>query len=73
MKHVILTAAVAAAGLAAAAILPHALAQNAQPAPQQSTARSTDPAKPLGFFVTSVGVGKGGKLGGLAGADAHCQ
>ena len=25
------------------------------------------------FFVTSVGIGKGGDLGGLAGADAHCQ
>jgi hypothetical protein len=25
------------------------------------------------FFVTSVGPGKGGDLGGLAGADAHCQ
>ena len=25
------------------------------------------------FFVTSRGVGKGGDLGGLAGADAHCQ
>jgi hypothetical protein len=25
------------------------------------------------FFVTSVGVGNGGDLGGLAGADAHCQ
>lgn len=25
------------------------------------------------FFVTSLGVGKGGDLGGLAGADAHCQ
>ena len=25
------------------------------------------------FFVTSVGLGKGGDLGGLAGADAHCQ
>jgi hypothetical protein len=24
------------------------------------------------FFVTSVGVGKGADLGGLAGADAHC-
>lgn len=36
-------------------------------------ARSTDPAKPLGFFVTSVGVGDGANLGGLAGADAHCQ
>jgi len=27
---------------------------------------------PMGFFVTSVGVGNGGNLGGLAGADAHC-
>ena len=25
------------------------------------------------FFVTSVGVGDGANLGGLAGADAHCQ
>jgi hypothetical protein len=25
------------------------------------------------FFVTSFGLGKGGDLGGLAGADAHCQ
>jgi hypothetical protein len=25
------------------------------------------------FFVTSVGVGKGADLGGLKGADAHCQ
>src|SRR5258705_4384304 len=30
------------------------------------------PAK-MTFFVTSVGMGKGGNLGGLAGADAHCQ
>ncbi|MGE3513007.1 MAG: hypothetical protein AB7N65_29440 [Vicinamibacterales bacterium] len=25
------------------------------------------------FFITSRGVGRGGDLGGLAGADAHCQ
>ena len=25
------------------------------------------------FFVTSIGPGKGGDLGGLAGADQHCQ
>ena len=25
------------------------------------------------FFVTSAGLGKGGDLGGLGGADAHCQ
>jgi hypothetical protein len=28
--------------------------------------------QPMGFFVTSVGIGRGGDLGGLAGADAHC-
>jgi hypothetical protein len=27
----------------------------------------------MGFFITSVGIGDGGNLGGLAGADAHCQ
>ena len=37
-------------------------AQNAQNAPQS-----------MRFFVTSTGLGKGGDLGGLAGADAHCQ
>jgi len=31
------------------------------------------PAQPLGFFITSVGSGDGANLGGLAGADAHCQ
>ena len=28
---------------------------------------------PMSFFVTSTGAGKGADLGGLAGADAHCQ
>ena len=27
----------------------------------------------MSFFVTSAGPGKGGDLGGLAGADDHCQ
>ena len=27
----------------------------------------------LGFFITSVGSGKGADLGGLEGADKHCQ
>ena len=27
----------------------------------------------MSFFVTSVGLGKGADLGGLAGADRHCQ
>jgi hypothetical protein len=28
--------------------------------------------QPMTFFVTSIGKGDGGNLGGLAGADAHC-
>jgi hypothetical protein len=28
---------------------------------------------PMGFFISSVGSGRGGDLGGLAGADALCQ
>jgi hypothetical protein len=39
----------------------YALAQNQAAAPNMS------------FFVTSAGMGKGANLGGLAGADAHCQ
>ena len=31
------------------------------------------PPPPMSFFVTSVGKGDGANLGGLAGADAHCQ
>jgi len=29
--------------------------------------------RPMGFFVTSEGMGNGADLGGLKGADAHCQ
>jgi hypothetical protein len=34
---------------------------------------STPAAGPMSFFVTSSNPGKGGDLGGLAGADAYCQ
>ncbi|MBL8324482.1 MAG: hypothetical protein JNJ89_05935 [Rubrivivax sp.] len=35
---------------------------------------ATGPATgPMSFFITSVGSGNGANLGGLAGADAHCQ
>jgi len=34
--------------------------------------RAAGPPQPMSFFVTSVGVGDGANLGGLAGADAHC-
>ncbi|MBI4519995.1 MAG: hypothetical protein HY701_04110 [Gemmatimonadetes bacterium] len=29
--------------------------------------------QPMSFFITSVGMGAGANLGGLAGADKHCQ
>jgi hypothetical protein len=41
-----------------------ALSASAPVLAQQST---------MSFFVTSVGLGKGGDLGGLEGADRHCQ
>jgi hypothetical protein len=34
---------------------------------------SSSSQSPMGFFVTSASPGKGADLGGLAGADAHCQ
>jgi hypothetical protein len=49
--------------LAAAAIL-SAVTSSAAQQPQQ---------QPMSFFVTSVGLGDGANLGGLAGADRHCQ
>src|SRR5205085_1079689 len=39
----------------------------------QAPAQQKQPPAPMTFFVTSVGAGNGGNLGGLAGADAHCQ
>ena len=29
--------------------------------------------QPMSFFITSVGVGDGANMGGLEGADAHCD
>ena len=46
------------------------LGQQAPPAGQRGPAAAP---QPMGFFITSVGLGKGANLGGLAGADAHCQ
>jgi len=39
----------------------------------QSGSVHAQPKPPLGFFITSVGSGDGANLGGLTGADAHCQ
>lgn len=39
----------------------------------QVMAQQDQEPEPMGFFITSVGPGNGGDLGGLEGADAHCQ
>ena len=54
----ILTATLALSGLAPSV----AIAQHGMPG-----------GTPMTFFVTSKSIGDGGNLGGLAGADAHCQ
>lgn len=53
------TSAIIIAALAAAGFCGVAAAQGAD--------------KKMSFFVTSTGSGKGADLGGLAGADKHCQ
>ena len=40
---------------------------------QNSGSTRDEPDSVMGFFVTSRGMGKGGDLGGLKGADTHCQ
>src|SRR4051794_455901 len=50
-----------------------ALAQNPPAAPPAQGRGQQPPPQPMSFFVTSVGKGDGANLGGLAGADAHCQ
>src|SRR2546430_13981989 len=39
----------------------------------QNTQNAKTPPMPMSFFITSAGPGDGGNLGGLKGADAHCQ
>ena len=50
--------------LCCAFVLPIPMAQSLQAAEEQP---------PMTFFVTSVGAGNGADLGGLEGADKHCQ
>jgi hypothetical protein len=40
-------------------------------APESASAQQAQ--QPMGFFITSVGPGDGANLGGLEGADRHCQ
>jgi hypothetical protein len=69
--HVTCAAAgVLAVGMAFASVQ----AQQQPPAGQTPPAQTQKPpAQPMSFFVTSVPIGRGGNLGGLEGADAHCQ
>lgn len=47
--------------------------QPAPPPAQLPPGQQAAPPPPMSFFITSVGKGDGANLGGLAGADAHCQ
>jgi hypothetical protein len=60
-------------GAIAAAVLAPATYVVLAQAPAQPPAQPQAPPQPMGFFVTSVGPGDGANLGGLAGADKHCQ
>lgn len=66
-----------AAALLCAALAAYPLATLAQtpasPAVAQAPLSPAEALKRLSFFVTSAGPGQGANLGGLAGADAHCQ
>jgi hypothetical protein len=67
--------------MAAVALLAGACGQREEaPREPAAAADAVPPSLPMGgawsfttFFVTSAGPGRGGDLGGLAGADAHCQ
>ena len=56
--------------IAVPAALLAASAAHAQP---PAAAQPQAPPPPMGFFITSVGKGAGANLGGLDGADRHCQ
>ena len=63
-------AVIAVGGLVSAQQPPAQQPPAGQPAAGQQPAA---PQQPMSFFVTSAGKGDGANLGGLAGADAHCQ
>jgi hypothetical protein len=52
-------------------VLVLAVSQAEAQAPVTSDKPAVKP--PMGFFITSANMGDGGNLGGLKGADAHCQ
>jgi hypothetical protein len=42
-------------------------------APSPARAQAAQPANAMSFFISSAGSGRGANLGGLLGADTHCQ
>lgn len=76
MRCVAFTAIVVVAGCGQA----NEAGTDAASSPPAATERTVPQSLPMGgdksvmtFFITSTGSGNGGNLGGLAGADAHCQ
>jgi hypothetical protein len=65
-----MTRSVTILGLTALSVLPIVVMAQAPQTPPAQTQKP--PAQPMGFFITSSPK-DGGNLGGLAGADAHCQ
>jgi hypothetical protein len=63
---------IAGTALTAAVVFAQAPAPGAQQQGGRGRGGGAAQASPMSFFVTSVGKGDGGNLGGLAGADAHC-
>jgi hypothetical protein len=59
--------------IAAAFLVSTSLAVQAQEKKDKDKAAKKGGGGPMTFFVTSKGTGKGADLGGLEGADAHCN
>lgn len=68
-----LTACAQEGGPAATTAVAAAASAAAPAAPASTPQPSAEALKLFSFFVTSKGLGDGANLGGLAGADAHCQ
>ena len=64
---------VLAAGTLLAFAAPFAAHAQAASAPAAAASAPRELPSTFSFFLTSQGLGQGGDLGGLAGADAHCQ
>ena len=60
-------------GMSTLRILVSILVFSAVVAPMAAAQHGMPGGIPMSFFVTSEPIGDGGNLGGLAGADAHCQ